>query len=154
MAKNKVAGDKQVKARLMSLERDFPNATAAALYQEGGEIFNLSQEQVPVDNGDLRQSGVLKVVRRGDGFVVLIGYGAAYALRIHEATEYDANRVEPGKDSVDGRTTGKSKFLEDPYLQLIGGIEGRLAKRAKMLLGIAGDISSLPDIKGRKKGGR
>ena len=160
MPKNKVKGERRVYQQLDRLARAFPNATTAAMYQEAGIIFNMSQEQVPVDTGNLRQSGGLFVVRRGDGHAVIISYASRYALRIHEATELDANRAVPGSaDAESGKTnktTGKSKYLEHPFNEQMTGLESRLARRVKMLLRSAGSVpdpDSLPTVRGSKKGG-
>lgn len=154
----RVRGEAELQRNLDRLAKNYPNATVAALYQEGGVIFTGSQREVPVSRsypghvgGNLRQSGNFFVMRQGDGHVVIISYSASYALRIHEATEYDANRAQPGEFDTD-KTTGKSKYLEDPFNEQMQGIEGRIARRVRMLLNNAPDPSTLPSVQGKRKG--
>lgn len=151
-----IKGERQLMRNLEKLSRQFPNATVTALYQETGIIFEMSQQQVPVDNGDLMQSGGVFVFASGGEYRIIISYAAAYALRIHEATEYDANRALPGSVEANSgetsKTTGKSKFLEHPFQERMPGIEGRIAKRVKLLLasGDSLDPRSLPTLSGKR----
>ena len=159
MARSKVYGGRELEQQLKKMAKQFPNATAIALYQEAMGIFEESQAQTPVDTGNLRQTGLLTVVRDGDGYKVLIGYGAAYALRMHEETKYDENRDQPGENEFEStRTTGKSKYLEDPFNAAMGGLAGRVSKRVEAILagGKTPSAESLPDVKGRggKEGGK
>lgn len=58
---------------------------AAGLYRTGVRILNRSQELVPVDTGRLKGSGrVLQPEVEGDRVTVTVGYGADYALIVHE----------------------------------------------------------------------
>lgn len=151
----KVYGDKQTLAALDKKFKQYPNAAVAAVYQEAIEIFNESQEQVPVDTGNLRQSGMVFVLEQGADVNVMISYAAKYALAIHERTELDANRVAPGETPVDGKTTGKSKYLQDPFQEAQAGLEARISRRMDLMLasvGRAPDPAELPKITGSKGG--
>lgn len=131
----KFEGQKELLASLRRLERVAPFALAAAMFEEGVEIFNESQEQVPVDSGRLRASGLVALRDFTTTLAVVIGYGTAYALRIHEDTALDANRTMPGESSgggsVSNKTTGKSKFLIDPFNEAASGLATRLAIRTR-----------------------
>jgi len=147
----KVTESTNITKELRRLERAYPEALAGAMFEEAAGIFNESQEEVPVDTGALRRSGLVFMRKMGWSYVVVIGYGTAYALRIHEDTKLDAgrqNRAElamsnPGYKPK-GAATGKSKYLEDPYLRAIPGLTTRLVSRTnarvmsrdKMLSGI------------------
>ncbi len=157
MAGPRLKGLAATMRKLYRLTQNYPNASVVAMYQEAGVIFDMSQQEVPVDQGDLMQSGGVFMFRTGDGWKVIISYSAAYALRIHEITEYDTSRALPGSEEyLSGeteKTTGKSKYLEHPFQQQMAGIEGRIAKRVQLLIATSGavpDPSQLPQIKGTK----
>jgi len=110
-----VVGERKLKERLLAFELLFPAAVKEALIEEAMEIFAKSQKQVPVDTGRLRDSGIVGEGQHGD---VTIAYGTDYALPVHERTEVK-------------HTVGKAKFLEDPFLEAIPGLESRLLARTK-----------------------
>lgn len=110
-------GDQKLKQELRRLNQAYPNATAAALYQEGFAIMALSKQNTPVDTGWLRSTGYV-APPTGRDHEVELGYGAGYALPVHERT--DMNFV-----------TGGAKFLENAVYQRMAGWGQRLAKRIK-----------------------
>jgi len=81
---------------------------ARALYSEGNAVLNQSKKIVPVDQGDLKNSGkVKKPTYKGSLIDVDITYGgsaAEYAFIVHE--DPDA-RHKPGKTY---------KYLEMPFM--------------------------------------
>lgn len=103
-------------------------ALGQALYREGAIIFEQSQDEVPLDTGNLRASGKLGLPSaQGDDIVVEISYGGAaadYALVVHEDME---RNYRNGK---------KSKFLEDPAKRRIEGLDRRLLSAVKKAMGI------------------
>ena len=103
-------------------------ALSAALYKEAATIFEESQDQVPLDTGNLRASGKLGLPQvQGNELVVEITYGGAaadYALAVHEDME---RTYRNGK---------KSKYLEDPAKRRLEGMSGRLLKSVKKAMGI------------------
>ena len=114
-----VTGEKDVIAALTEWQIKYPRATSAAVYAEGLRIYTRSQEQVPVDTGRLRASGILFPTKtRGLKFSVVIAYGTDYGLDVHERTEI-------------GHVVGKAKFLEDPWREAQGGILQRILMDAK-----------------------
>jgi hypothetical protein len=129
-------GAGELSRELRRLERKYPEALAAAMFEEGVEIFNESQDQVPVDTGALRRSGIIFLRREGMGYGVVIGYGTEYALPVHENTKADAGRQARAELALSnpgfkprGAQSGKSKYLEDPYLEALPGLVGRIAAR-------------------------
>lgn len=64
----------------------------------GDTLLNLSNKEVPHDEGILASTGVVTPV----GEDVEVGYHTAYAARLHEHPEY---RFQKGR---------KGKYLEDP----------------------------------------
>ncbi len=103
-------------------------ALSAALYKEAATIFEESQDEVPLDTGNLRASGKLGLPQvQGNELVVEITYGGAaadYALIVHEDMERNY------------RNNKKSKYLEDPAKRRLEGMSGRLLKSVKKAMGI------------------
>ena len=90
------------------------------LYGEAQIAFAESQAEVPVDKGNLRNSGQaygIQVNRFGDTLEITLGYGgvaASYALIVHEDLQARHN----------GGT--KAKYLEDPIKRRSNGLGTRL----------------------------
>jgi len=90
------------------------------LYGEAQIAFAESQKEVPVDKGNLRNSGQaygIQVNRFGDTLEITLGYGgvaASYALIVHE--------------DLQARHKGgtKAKYLEDPIKRRSNGLGTRL----------------------------
>lgn len=157
--KAEMIGDKKTRAELRRMQRKWPEALAVALFEEGVEIFKESQEQVPVDTGRLKGSGLVFMRRAGTDFSTVIGYGTAYALRIHEDTSLDAgrqNRAElalsnPGFKSQ-GSQVGKSKYLSDPFEEALPGMARRLATRTRRRAMTAGlSLAGVRTVRGRRQ---
>jgi len=95
-------------------------ALRQALYREAQIAFNESQLEVPVDKGNLRNSGQaygIQVNQIGDSLIITLGYGgvaASYALIVHEDLGARHN----------GST--KAKYLEDPVKRRQAGLATRL----------------------------
>lgn len=102
-------------------------AVGQALYKEAAQAFEASQREVPVDTGNLRNSGQLGLPFTENGqLVVEISYGGAaadYAIYVHENLE---NWHASGT---------KAKFLEDPVRRQTKGMSGRLSRAVKKGLG-------------------
>lgn len=116
----KLEGLKRVLGRMNKIADTVPGAAGAALYAEAANIMRVSLRQAPVDFGLLRRSHYITLPRRGQ---VELGYGASYAVFVHEITE---NFHEPPT---------KAKYLEDPINAALPGMPKRLAIRAAKLLG-------------------
>lgn len=103
-------------------------ALGQALYREGAIIFEESQDEVPLDTGNLRASGKLGLPEvQGNEIVVEISYGGAaadYALIVHEDLE---------KNFRNGK---KAKYLEDPAKRRVTGMDGRLLRAVKNAMGL------------------
>lgn len=142
----KFKGDKKLKRQLDRLRRTAPYAMTAAILQVAGEIFAESQEEVPVDTGRLRASGVVAVVRAGRDPLVRIGYGTDYGLYVHEdPTKRHGPEI--------GRGVGqKYKYLEDPFLRAMPTYARRVAAytRRNIDRGIW-NVSTGEKMKGEKK---
>lgn len=140
----KIEGERQVRARLRALQRTAPQAVLKGLYEEGAQIFERSQDMVPVDTGRLMQSGVLGVTSSFlSGPEVAIGYGTNYALPVHERTELDEGRRARGSDR-------RSKYLEIPFNEQIPGLLQRVAARTEERLLVGAPASEMPDRKGTR----
>lgn len=90
--------DTELKAGIKRLELTFPKYNKQALNDVANEILRLSSFEVPLDTGNLMNSG--SVQEDGDEFIV--GYNTRYAARLHENPQYNFQN---------GR---KGKYLEDP----------------------------------------
>lgn len=93
---------------------------AAALFREAETVMAKSKEEVPVDKGPLRSSGQVALPDITPSHVsVELGYGnqaVDYAVIVHE--DLSAHH-KPGQ---------KAKYLEDPVLAAIPGMEERLGR--------------------------
>jgi hypothetical protein len=94
-------------------------ATEKLLYDVALAAFADSQQQVPVDEGDLKGSGMVHPPeRRGTTVSVLLSYGGPatpYAMLQHEDME------------LNHPNGGKAKFLEDPVVARAAGLDIRIA---------------------------
>jgi hypothetical protein len=129
VAKNEISMD--AKELIKLLTRGGPAAVITlgqALYKEGAVIFEQSQDEVPIDTGNLKISGQLELPKiEGKQIVVDISYGGAaadYALTVHEDME---RTYQNGK---------KSKYLEDPVRRRIKGMDTRLLLAVRKAMGI------------------
>lgn len=151
--------DEKTRRELRRLERKYPEALAAAMFEEAVEIFGESQEEVPVDTGALRRSGLVFSRRMGDSIIVVISYGTAYAVRIHENTSLDEKRRHRAEMALSnpgyvprGATTGKSKYLQDPFERAVPGMTSRLAARTRARAITRGNLAGeLRTVRGKGK---
>lgn len=107
-------GAPQLAAQLKAARGTAPGLVGDALMSEGAAIMDDAQPVTPRDTGDLRASGS---VDRTGPLQVTVGFGAPYAIFVHEAPE-SWNWTTPG--------TGP-KFLERPAMAASAGLERRLA---------------------------
>jgi hypothetical protein len=82
--KVEVRGTGKVLAALEQLARQYPKAVMKAVTAEGAELLRESVRLCPVDTGRLRASAYEKPK---DETHIVLGYGADYALAVHEKTE-------------------------------------------------------------------
>ena len=147
-----VKGDKKVLRELRRLAKSFPEAVAAAFYEEGLEIFKGSQVEVPVDTGKLSGSARLTLDRKKGSITVYVSYSTDYALKIHEGHHWNDIRKARGEDEP-GAIKGKSNYLKDPFEKQLANIETRVAARARVIMrNKKNPLSGLVTVKGSKKG--
>lgn len=98
------------------------------LYDALEPTFQLSQEYVPVDTGELKNSGFLEKDKGTKTPRVVIGYARAgaphYAALVHE-------RVD-----IPHKSPTKAKFLSSALLEDEANIEARIIRGYKHLLGL------------------
>lgn len=101
-------------AALRGLGTDGPAAAGRALYHEGERIMTEAKRLTPVKTGALRNSG--HVVAESETRVVLAfgGAAASYAVIVHENLQAR-------------HPLGQAKYLEQPMLSAISGMDARLA---------------------------
>lgn len=146
-------------ANLRRIMAEQPKVLGAALYQEGEAIMAESKQLVPVDLGNLRDSGhVQQPVITGDSVTVKLGYGgpaAAYALYVHEGTGPAVGRPAywPPKAALEGwarshgfdnvflvqwaiheHGTKPKKYLETPFKAHAAGLRNRIAEKVAQAL--------------------
>lgn len=92
-----VEGTADVLARLEKIEKQVLAATKANMRSVAKQLLSEAQEQVPVQTGELRDSGYVRQV----GHVSYIGFTAPHAARNHERLDLKHPR-------------GNAKFLERP----------------------------------------
>lgn len=97
------------------------------LQAEAERIMTISKGLVPVDTGALRASGVAGVNVEGGKVSMVLSYGGPavdYAVIVHE----DLSAYHPN---------GQAKYLEEPMLDAVNGMEARLAESIRAELGSA-----------------
>lgn len=112
----RLRGDQEVRAELRRLARGYPEATGAALYQEGQELGLLAREKAPVDEEDLERSMYVALPERESGqLVVEVGFGTDYAVIQHERLDLK-------------HENGEAKYLERAGKERARGLLQRLAQ--------------------------
>lgn len=119
VARLTVKGLNGLQARIEAMGRDTPKVVEAALYAEANVILDDSvTNYVPYDQGGLANSGKVELpVTRGTEVSVTLGYGADYALDVHENPR--AGKTEGWNPDGTRRyphwaRRGEWKYLETP----------------------------------------
>lgn len=123
----------QMRRRLTEIAAAFPGRVVGAAYREGERIMTESKEHhVPVDLGDLRNSGhVQKPRREGHTIVIDLAYGgeaAAYALAVHETPSKHDPPSWVGKRVRFSPAGHGAKYLERPLMAAVPGMAKRIAE--------------------------
>lgn len=111
----RIKGKEQIQAAIDKATARYRKAVEAAVYQEGLDLIATSVRMVPVDTGRLRASHYVAPPERG---LVEVGYGADYAVPVHERTEVR-------------HVTGEAKFLEKAVDRHRRGYTSRIAERSR-----------------------
>jgi hypothetical protein len=90
----------------------------SAVRYEAEKIMTMSQEEVPVDTGNLKNSKFIEMNNKPDGADVTLGYRTDYAWYVHE--------IPPDRAT---HPVGKWKYLEEPMNRSIPGFDDRVAKK-------------------------
>lgn len=111
--------------------RQSPQLGIAALRREQLRTYRESQDEVPVDTGNLAASGQTpQPVLRGGAIQAIIEYTAAYAWVVHE----NPRSGQTGGVSPQGRRyrsfarVGKWKYLEHPMRRAERGFSRRVGR--------------------------
>lgn len=110
----RVSGATQIAKALRAAKQRYGRALSASLRAEGEALLEASKAEVPVDTGELRESGYVKAA----GLNVSVGFNASHAAKVHE-------QIEVRHDD------GKARFLMDPYNAAQDGMLDRLASKMK-----------------------
>ena len=97
----------------------------AALKQEGENVMGVSKRRTPVDTGNLRATGHVKIPSTKGGVTsVVLAYGTDYAIHVHE---------RPAR-----HPSGRSKYLQSAVEDNAKGMPGRLRRRVLDRIGKRG----------------
>ncbi len=122
-----VKGAEELRERLRRLAITHKDAAIAALHQEGLALQAAAVRLTPVDTGRLRASAYTQPPEEVGGDVkIRVGFGAEYALPVHEMTE-------------NHHTTGQAKFLSQPLHDRSADFRERMIKRIKANLAGGGE---------------
>lgn len=136
-----ITGTEQLLAALERIGEQGRTAAAAGLYQEAEYIIADAKEHyVPVDHGQLRNSGFVKPPKVDDkDITVQLGFGGtakAYAIAVHEHLSEHSPRSWVKAESA-GRPVKFSpsgagpKYLERPLLDVASKLAARLGDRIR-----------------------
>lgn len=144
-----VVGLDKLKSELERYGEETLVAMGEALTMEANELMTASKRLVPVNTGNLRDSGyVAPVALDGTHATIELGYGgpaAPYALYVHEnpragKTGGVSPSGKPYPRNKGGKPTwaetGEWKFLETPYKASLTGIAQRVADRVRARFGL------------------
>lgn len=127
-----VTGGREVEKSLQRILGRYPEAVAAALYQEGLALDAEAAKRMPVDTGRMRASRYTAPPEQtSSGPVVEVGVGVEYAIYVHERTEAR-------------HPVGEAKFLENALRERASGFAARLAARIKQNAERGVGVTALP----------
>lgn len=114
-----IKGAEEIREKLRKLAVGHKEATRAALHQEGLALMAEAVKRTPVDTGRLRASAYAEPSPESDSRLVeKVGFGAEYALAVHERTEAH-------------HEVGQAKFLTSALDERQSGFSERMAERVK-----------------------
>ena len=127
-----IEGLDAVRAKLGSLAGIFEWQLGNSLLAEGREILDAAKAAVPIDSGELRDSGSVSLLEtNGSVLSVTVSFGegrsAAYAAAVHETpSAYDP---PSWKATAPHFSQGGPKYLERPLLAASNGMAERIAAK-------------------------
>lgn len=117
MQMTKVIGAREIRENLKKADVRLGWKVHRGLTQAGLLLQRLSQQEVPVDFGTLKNSAGTEAIGHGWSTDVVVYYNTVYAVYVHEMTNL---QHKPGK---------KAKYLEGPAREnrelLLGVIAGQ-----------------------------
>lgn len=120
-------GLRQLEKSLLDILDQFTNVTPEIMLDAMRPMYDLSQEYVPVRGGDLKDSGYLEIVQRGNKPVVEFGYAKGgrpdYAVYVHEMVE------------IPHKAPTRAKFAEQAVNEAVGTTIDRLVANYKEFMG-------------------
>lgn len=131
MITHNIRGLDQAIAAARAFGRKAAHEMGGAMYREMEAVMAdaKDKDEVPVDLGTLRSTGHVQPPRNeSGGIVVRAGFGgpaAGYALKVHE--DLDVRH-----------TTGKARYLADPFNRRSDGMDDRMAADLRTRLARAG----------------
>lgn len=105
-----IEGADELRKNLKALEKEYPEAAEASLYEEAEAIMTIAKEECPVDTGRLMNTGYVHPPSNGE---VELGFGTDYGPYVHELN-HPFLRI-----AIDTRTVG---FLD----RMVKRIQGRV----------------------------
>lgn len=114
--KGSVTGLQKILGNLDKEAKKIEGLTMAGLMEAGLKVQRVAQERTPVDTGNLKNSAY---TRKEGELSVVVGFGAAYAIFVHEDLEAH-------------HETGQAKFLESALRDNRDEIRRILQAKAKI----------------------
>lgn len=114
--KSKVFGLQKILSNLDKEAKRIEGLTMAGLFEAGLKVQKVAQDRTPVDTGNLKGSAY---TRKEGELSVVVGFGAAYAIYVHENLEAH-------------HETGQAKFLESALRDNRDEIRRILQARARV----------------------
>ena len=140
----KISGAQELISNLRKLatgKTQIGSSVEAGLTKAGLKLQAYSEEEVPVDKGNLKRSSFTRLNGEGLTASVVVGYTADYAVYVHEdldAAHGEAFNSKYAKEIADGTVHSrgpnqKAKFLSDPAIEhheeLVDIIAGEVAAK-------------------------
>jgi hypothetical protein len=128
-------GTKTMAAKLRAMAENQHKRGSTSLFRRAQAILKRSREEfVPVDEGDLRDSGYVKLFRdTRERTTIQIGFSALHAVPVHEHlsehSPYSWRTAEARGSPVRFHPDGRGpKFLEIPFLEAQATLKRDLAQ--------------------------
>jgi hypothetical protein len=119
MIKIKFKGVEQMLEKMRKAGEDTHRKMHAAVQEEAERILAEAKSRVPVDTGELRDSGHVVMSDDGRKIKALIEFDAPHAVVVHE----DLEATHP---------QGQAKFLESSLNEAAAGAAERIAEKVKL----------------------
>lgn len=114
-----IEGVEEIVNNFARLQNTMAADLVRGLKKAGNHLLEVSKDRVPVEYGELKDSGVVEVEDKGLDSTVSVGYTAPYALYVHEKIQMKL-QGQPRKSGIGvyWGPHGSAKFLETPAREM------------------------------------